>query len=245
MVFGGTNMFWQRTSVLAVVTATSFALMAGLAAASVGPPVYMLPDSQSGYQAQNSAGFQAYQATFTVPNGPADRQAGLTGVSITDLTAGREAACGWLGVGPADGVIGCDDEADSSTGWVTLLASVSPGDLVTVTMHYARTGRMRCKVTDLDTGATATEYFKGPTGEKWNEADIGAIPPTTSPANPLTLSSFSNVRLTPVHGRSAALVKGRWTVSKVIDTADGTSAGQVVASPTAIKGDAFRVIQRP
>jgi hypothetical protein len=81
------------------------------------------------------------------------------------LAAGREAACGWLGAGPADGVIGCDDEADSSTGWVTLLASVSPGDMVTVTMDYAQAGRMRCKVTDLDTGATATEDFKGPTGE--------------------------------------------------------------------------------
>jgi hypothetical protein len=240
-----TSMFWQRTSVLAVVTAASFALMAGPAGASVGPPVYMLPVNQSGYQAQNSVGFQAYQATFIVPNAPADGQADLTGVSITDLTAGREAACGWLGIGPADGAIGCYDEADSSTGWVTLLASVSPGDLVTVTIRYAQTGRMTCKVTDLDTGATATEYFKGPTGEKWNEADIGAIPSMTSPGSPLTLSSFSNVRLTPVNGSSAVLVKGRWTVSKVIDTTDGTSAGQVVADPTAIKGDAFSVIQRP
>jgi hypothetical protein len=237
--------FWQRTSVVAVVAAASFALMAGLADASVGPPVYMLPDYQSGYQAQNTAGFQAYQATFTVPNAPADGQAGLTGVNITDLTAGREAACGWLGAGPADGVIGCDDEADSRTGWVTLLASVSPGDVVTVTMHYAQTGHMRCKVTDLDTGATATEDFKGPTGENWNEADIGAIPSTASPGSPLTLSSFMNIRLTPVHGRGAALVKGRWAVSKVIDTTDGTSAGQVVAGPTAVKGDVFSVIQRP
>jgi hypothetical protein len=238
-------MFWQRTSALAVVATDSFTLMAGLADASVSPPVYRLPGYQSGYQAQNAAGFQAYQATFTVPNAPADGQAGLTGVNITDLTAGREAACGWLGTGPADGVIGCDDEADSSTGWVTLLASVSPGDVVTVTMHYAPTGRMRCKVTDLDTGATATEDFMGPTGEKWNEADIGAIPSTTSPGNPLTLSSFMNVRLTPVHGRGAALVKGRWTVSKVIDTTDGTSAAQVVAGPTAVKGNVFSVFQRP
>lgn len=58
------------------------------------------------------------------------------------------------------------------------------------------------------------------------------------------ISGFGSVRLTPVHGRGAALVKGRWTVSKVIDTADGISAGQV-ASPTAIKGDAFSVIQQP
>jgi hypothetical protein len=220
-------------------------MAAGLADASVGPPVYRFPGYQSGYQAQNTAGFQAYQATFAVPNAQADGQAGLAGVSMTDLTAGREAACGWLGVGPGEGVIGCDDEADSSTGWVTLLASASPGDVVTVTMHYAKTGRMRCKVTDLDTGATATENFKGPTGEKWNEADIGAIPSTTSPGNPLTLSSFSNVRLTPVHGRGVALVKGRLNVSKVIDTTDGASAGQVVASPTAINGDAFGVIQQP
>jgi hypothetical protein len=54
-----------------------------------------------------------------------------------------------------------------------------------------------------------------------------------------------NVRLIPVHGRGAALVKGPWTVSKVIDTTDGTSAGQVVAGPTAVKGDVFSVIQRP
>jgi hypothetical protein len=238
-------MVWQRTSVLAVVAAASFAAMVSLANASVGPPVYMIPGYQSGYQVQNTAGFQAYQATFTVPNAPADGQAGLTGVSVTDLTAGREASCGWLSVGPADGVIGCDDEADASTGWVTLLASVSPGDVITVTMHYAKTGRMSCRVTDLDTGATVTESFKGPTGEKWNEADIGAIPSTTSPATPLTLSFFRNVRLAAVHGRTAALVKGRWNVSKIIDTADGTSAGQVVASPTDIEGDAFNVIQQP
>lgn len=112
-------------------------------------------------------------------------------------------------------------------------------------MRYAQTGRMKCKVTDLDTGVTATEYFKGPTGEKWDEADFGAIPATPSPRNPFTLSSFSNVRLTPVHGRSATLVKGRWAVSKVIDTSDGTSAGRVVASPTAIEGDAFSVFQQP
>lgn len=94
LVFGGTNMFWRRTSALAVLTVASFALMTGPAGASVGPQLYMLPDYQSGYQVQNSAGFEAYQATFIVPDAPADGQAGLTGVSITDLAAGREAACG-------------------------------------------------------------------------------------------------------------------------------------------------------
>jgi hypothetical protein len=219
--------------------------MAGSAYASVGPPVYSLPDYQSGYQAQNSAGFQFYQATFTVPNAAADGQAGLTGVSITDPSAGREAACGWLGIGGPNGVVGGDDEADTSTGWVTLLTGVSPGDLITVTMHYAQTGSMKCKVVDATTGASGSKYFKGPTGEKWNEADIGSIPSMTSPSSPMTLSSFSNVRLTPVGGTSATLLKGPWTVSKVIDTTDGTSAGQVVASPTTIRGDAFAVIQRP
>lgn len=238
-------MFWRRSCVLAVVTAGSVALTAGLADASAGPPLYEPASYQSGYQAQNTAGFGAYQATFTVPDAPADGQAGLTGVSVTDLAAGREAACGWLGIGPGDGVIGCNDEADTSTGWETMLPSISPGDVITVTMHYAPTGRMTCTVTDLDTGGTVTRSFKGPTGETWNEADIGAIPSASYPTNPQTLSSFMNARLTPVGGRSAPLGKGPWTVSKVIDTTDGTSAGQVVASPTAIGGDAFSVIQQP
>ena len=238
-------MFWQRSSALAAVSTAFFVIMAGSADASVGPPVYALPGYQSGYQAQNSVGFQAYRATFTVPRAPADGQAGLAGVSITDLTAGREAACGWLGLGNANGVIGCDDEADTSTGWVALLTGISPGDVFTVTMHYAQTGSMKCQVTDVNTGASATVDFQGPTGEKWNEVDIGAIPSATFPSGPLELASFSKVRLTPVGGRSAALLKGPWTISEVTDTTDGTSAGQVVASPITIKRNAFSVIQQP
>lgn len=83
-------------------------------------------------------------------------------MSIIDLSAGHDGAYGWLGVEPADGVIRCYGEADSCPGQLTLLTSVSPGDVVTGAMPYAQTGRIKCKATDLGTGATAAEYFNGP-----------------------------------------------------------------------------------
>jgi hypothetical protein len=68
----------------ALIAAGIISAVSGPANASVGPTVYSLPDYQSGYQAQNSGGFQVSRATFMVPNASADGQAGLTGVSLTD-----------------------------------------------------------------------------------------------------------------------------------------------------------------
>jgi hypothetical protein len=93
---GEQHMFWRRISVLAVYEPMSY---------------------QSGYQGQNVSRFQAHHATFTVPDALADGQAGLKGVSAIDLIASREAGCGWIGIGRADGVVGCSDEAYTTTDW--------------------------------------------------------------------------------------------------------------------------------
>lgn len=190
-------MFLQRISALAAAALTIPGFVAGPAAALIGPRVCALGSYRSGYQVQNSAGLHSCTATFTVPDAPADAQAGLTGGSMTALMIGRQAACGWFGIGTVSGVIGCYDEVDTGTGWVTSLTAILPGAVVTEVMHYALAESMKQGILDVNTGAIATTYFTGPLGEKWSQVDIDTIPSITFPGKPLTLLSFSSVRLTP------------------------------------------------
>lgn len=213
------------------------------AAGSVDPALYT--SSESGYQVLDAT-FQYAQSTFTIPNDSTGL--GLVGIVLTDLNAGTEAACGLVETGSASGYIGCFDDA-ANTGFLQLIP-VRAGDKVAVSIHYAQSGQMKFKATDLTSGGgTHSQTVQGPTGEAYNEAFIGANIENSAipvPSNPAILSSFSEVRLTPVSGSRAALSTGPWTVQPVIDTLSGQPSTQVVAEPSAIiKRTAFSVIEEP
>jgi hypothetical protein len=211
---------------------------------SIGPPVYSPPSSQSGYMVQDTVGFRAYRIALKVPDAPTDGQAGLVGVDLTDLSAGRQAACGWLGIGSASGVIGCFDEADPHTGWVTLLPTISTGDSIVIHLNYNQTGEMVARASDISSGTSWAYTFSGPTGEVWSEVLIGADPSTNPTVARETIGAFSGVGLAPIGGRETSLTGGPWTVQPVIDTTNGQSSGQVVAYPTAIgRYNSFSVTQ--
>jgi hypothetical protein len=220
--------------VLGVVTAMP-------ADASAGPLLYT--SYESGYQVLDAT-FQYAQSTFTIPNDSTGL--GLVGIVLTDLNAGTEAACGLVETGSASGYIGCFDDA-ANTGFLPQII-VAAGDKVAVSIHYAQSGKMTFKATDLTSGETRSATVKGPTGEAYNEAFIGAIIENSAipvPSNPATLSSFREVRLTPVCGSRAALSTGPWTVQPVIDTLSGEPSTHVVAEPSGIiKRNAFSVIEK-
>lgn len=212
------------------------------AAGSVGPALYT--SYESGYQVQNAT-FQYAQSTFAIPRDSTGL--GLVGIILTDLNAGTEAACGLVETGSASGYIGCFDDA-ANTGFLPQII-VAAGDEVTVSIHYAQSGKMTFNATDLTSGETHSATVVGPTGETYSEAFIGAIIENSTipvPSNPAVLSSFSAVRLTPVGGSRSALSTGPWTVQPVIDTLSGQPSTQVVADPTEIiRHTAFSVIEEP
>ena len=209
-------------------------------------PIYAGPGSQAGYQAVDSSGFRAVRTTFTVPDGVATGQAGLTGINLTDISAGRMAGCGWLGIMTPDGAIGCYDEAAPGTGWVTLLPAVSPGDSVTVTMTWKASGRMKVTAADpAATPASGSATLSGVPGENWTKALAGAMPSVTTPRAVITLSSFSRTRLAPVCGKAPPLMTGPCTLQSVLGTSNGQGTGQVIAAPTTLTHNAFSVLQQP
>jgi hypothetical protein len=203
------------------------------------------PGYQAGYEAVDAAGFRMARTTFTVPDAGVTGQAGLDGMYLTDTNAGRAAGCGWVGARMPDGVVGCFDEADTSSGWVTLLANVSPDARVTVTMRYKANGRMTVTAADAGTAASESATFSGVSGETWNQALAGAVPSATIPSTATTLAVVSNTRLALMSGRAAPLPSGPWTINAVIVTSNGQSSGQVIAAPTRIKRNAFSVMQHP
>lgn len=216
--------------------------------ASEGPPIYLPTGYMSGYQVSDPAGFRYVYAKFKVPS-PADGQAYLTGVYLTDTDAGRAAGCGWDDPpGGGNGFIGCFDEGAPEYAFLHMLTSITPGDIIAVSMHYYANGRMYVKATDVTAGATDTSsytYTQGVETDTWDQALVGAIPSATAPATPQVLSSFTSVSLAPVGSISRGLSLGPWTLQPVIDTADGTSTGAVVTSPSALRGNSFTVTQQP
>ena len=231
----------SRLALTAAIAAVSLLLMTVPALAAAGPPVYS--SNQAGYQLTEPATthIKSAEATFTVP--ASTTGLGLVGFYLVDLTNGVQAACGEL-----VGVIGCFDEANSN-GLQTLIPAsfVHPGDKVTVSLAYSpANGDMTEHASDLTSGHSNTFIEPGSIdNEPWNEVVAGVSIDNATipvPASPLTLSSFTGVRMTTVSGRNLTLATGQPDV----DTADGTAAGAVVAGPSALsKGTAFTVIEQP
>lgn len=182
--------------VLGVVTAMP-------ADASAGPLLYT--SYESGYQVLDAT-FQYAQSTFTIPNDSTGL--GLVGIVLTDLNAGTEAACGLVETGSASGYIGCFDDA-ANTGFLPQII-VAAGDKVAVSIHYAQSGKMTFKATDLTSGETRSATVKGPTGEAYNQAFIGAIIENSAIPVPTRLSHFRPGRGLPsgAGARSSAFPAG-------------------------------------
>jgi hypothetical protein len=237
-------MLYGRATLLVAVVTGFIGLHGGAADAAIGQPIYT--DYESGYQVQGLA-FQTIQSTFLVPTETGSNTGGLAGVTLTN-TGGPEASCGWLGIGTANGEIGCYDEAAplSHSGWMDLLPSINPGDLVTVSFHYASNGRVTFKATDVTQGTTKSTSFATASGETWNTAFVGLSVSNSAPVPPsqTILATFAAASLTPVGGKATALSKGSWVTLPVIATTDGSASSQVIGSPTTlVQNQIFQVTE--
>jgi hypothetical protein len=151
--------------------------------------------------------------------------------------------------------------AGTPLAWTNGLISFAPGDFVTESIFYNRgAGTTSFTVMDVTSGDSLAYTRHAGTGISWNQARVGAefgctpwascAPPApvpyTAPPNPVTLASFSGIRLTTYSGHRSGL-SSWWTHSKIEWTRNGLLTGAVNAKATNLSsfGTAFSVNLQP
>jgi len=209
---------------------------------SAGSPVYST--WTSGYQAQGPS-FRFATTTLTVaPRQVPNPGGGVNGAAVLLLAdrhgiPGSEIDAGiTVQAGGGAGSITWG-QAYGGSGAFSLRPAV--GDRLTLSIYYDRHGHTYFTVTDHSQHVTRSVRVKLSRvprgGVEYTMARLyvftysGLTPP---PARDTQLWQFAGTRLT-TYGGARGTMLGPWTTSKIIATSAGSSAGSVVASPSALR----------
>jgi hypothetical protein len=139
--------------------------------------------------------------------------------------------------------------AGTPTNWTDGSVSFAPGDFLTESIFYSQgAGTIEFTVIDQTSGQSLTYTRNAGKGISWNQARVGAefgcTPwascgtgpvPYNAPSDPVTLASFSGIRLTTYSGHRAG-VSSWWTHSKIEWTRNGKTTGAVNAKASNLSG---------
>ena len=197
----------------------------------------------AGYGAGGSR-FRFAATTLTIPSRPAVKgNNSFAYIELSHSGGPTPRPYAYIRVRPGGGTgsVRYDSLYRSGSGLGTLAISPRAGDRLAISVYYDRHSHLRFTATDLTTGASATATTdaalasSSPYNRAGLFAEVNNRQVSTPPAG-TRLWQFTSSRITTYSGQHGSTLVP-WATSEQIDTTDGTPAGAVVMSPSALSNN--------